>query len=263
MLTSAFTGQIIASGRIFQLCVALSIGILTYVAYNYGKQGRTWEIRQLEALEAIYDGIGRAAETGRPILMLPGISNLGNPQTLAGLTLFGEISQRSAEIGVEAIASASNTAVITATEAIVRGAYTAAGKPEMYAPGKYVRWFGGDQFAYAVGSAGQIMATKPSVILYAGYFLFDVIVSGDTGSRVGAVQIGGTLGSMEMISMMCDYIFIGEELYAASAAITQDKMSMATIAGQDWIKILAVGLMVLGALVKMAGSDAILNLMGM
>lgn len=263
MLTSAFTGQIIASGRIFQLCFALSIGILTYVAYNYGKQGKTWEIRQLEALEAIYDGIGRAAETGRPILMLPGISNLGNPQTLAGLTLFGEISQRSAEIGVEAIASASNTAVITATEAIVRGAYTAAGKPEMYAPGKYVRWFGGDQFAYAVGSAGQIMATKPSVILYAGYFLFDVIVSGDTGSRVDAVQIGGTLGSMEMISMMCDYIFIGEELYAASAAITQDPMSMATIAGQDWVKILAVGLMVLGVLVKMAGSDAILNLMGM
>ncbi len=263
MLTSAFTGQIIASGRIFQLCLALSIGILTYVAYNYGKQGKTWEIRQLEALEAIYDGIGRAAETGRPILMLPGISNLGNPQTLAGLTLFGEISQRSAEIGVEAIASASNTAVITATEAIVRGAYTAAGKPEMYAPGKYVRWFGGDQFAYAVGSAGQIMATKPSVILYAGYFLFDVIVSGDTGSRVDAIQIGGTLGSMEMISMMCDYIFIGEELYAASAAITQDNMSMATIAGQDWVKILAVGLMVLGVLVKMAGSDAILNLMGM
>ncbi|MCK4787204.1 MAG: hypothetical protein KAV87_25820 [Desulfobacteraceae bacterium] len=263
MLTSAFTGQIIASGRIFQLCLALSIGILTYTAYHYGKQGRTWEIRQLEALEAIYDGIGRAAETGRPILMLPGISNLGNPQTLAGLTLFGEISQRSAEIGVEAIASASNTAVITATEAIVRGAYTAAGKPEMYAPGKYVRWFGGDQFAYAVGSAGQIMATKPSVILYAGYFLFDVIVSGDTGSRVDAIQIGGTLGSMEMISMMCDYIFIGEELYAASAAITQDKMSMATIAGQDWVKLLAVGLMVLGVLAKMAGSNAILNLMGM
>lgn len=263
MLTSAFTGQIIASGKVFQLLWALTLGILTYVAYNYGKQGRTWEIRTLEALEAIYDGIGRAAETGRPILMLPGISNLGNPQTLAGLTLFGEISQRSAEIGVEAIASASNTAVITATEAIVRGAYTAAGKPEMYAPGKYVRWFGGDQFAYAVGSAGQIMATKPSVILYAGYFLFDVIVSGDMGSRVDAVQIGGTLGSMEMVSMMCDHIFIGEELYAASAAITQDNMSMATIAGQDWIKILAVGLMVLGVLVTMAGSDAILNLLGM
>jgi hypothetical protein len=182
---------------------------------------------------------------------------------LAGLTIFGEISQRSAEIGTEAIASASDTAVITATEAIVRSAYTAAGKPDLYSPGKYVRWFGADQFSYAVGSAGQILATKPAVVIYAGYFLFDVIVSGDTGSRVGAVQIGGTLGSLEMISMMCDHIFIGEEIYAASAAITRDNMSIATIAGQDWVKILAILLMSLGVIVTMAGSNAILNIMKM
>lgn len=262
MLTSAFTGQIIVPGKLFQLFLVLLLGLLTYIAYYYGKQGRIWEIRTLDALEAIYEGIGRAGETGKPILMLPGISNLGNPQTLAGLTLFGEISQRSAEIGVDAIASASNTAVITATEAIVRSSYYAAGKPELYSPGKYVRWFGGDQFAYAVGAAGQILQAEPSVILYAGYFLFDVIVSGDAGARKGAIQIGGTLGSLEMISMMCDYIFIGEELYAASAAITKDEMSIATIAGQDWVKLVAILLMIVGVIVTMAGSNAILNLMG-
>jgi len=262
-LTSAFTGQIIVTGKMFQFFWAVLMGVLTYIAYYYGKQGRRWEIRTLDALEAIYEGIGRAGETGKPILMLPGISDLGNPQTLAGLTLFGEISQRSAEIGVEAIASASDAAVITATEAVVRSAYTSAGKPDLYSPGKYVRWFGGDQFVYAFGCAGQILATEPSVILYAGYFLFDVIVSGDTGSRVGAVQIGGTLGSLEMMSMMCDYLFIGEELYAASAAITKDDMAVATIAGQDWIKLVAILLMVLGVIVTMSGSNAILNLMRM
>lgn len=263
MSMTPVTGQLVVSGKLFELVFLVIVGLFTYVAYYLGKQGRTWEIRALDALEAAYEGIGRAAETGRPILMLPGISDLGNPQTLAGLTMFGEISQRSAEIGVEAIASASNTAVITATEAIVRSSYTAAGKPELYSPGKYVRWFGGDQFAYAVGAAGQILATKPSVILYVGYFLFDVIVSGDAGARVGAVQIGGTLGSLNMIAMMCDYMLIGEELYAASASISKDEMSIATLAGQDWIKILAILIMIVGAIMMAAGSDAILKLLEM
>jgi hypothetical protein len=66
-----------------------------------------------------------------------------------------------------------------------------------------------------------------------------------------------------MISMMCDHIFIGEEIYAASAAITRDNMSIATIAGQDWVKILAILLMSLGVIVTMAGSNAILNIMKM
>lgn len=262
-IISSVVGQLVAQGRGFQLAMVVITGILTYIAYYLGKEGKVWEIRPLEALEATYEGIGRAAEMGRPIMMLPGISDLGNPQTLAGLTLFGEVSQTSAEIGVEAIASASDSSVITAVEAIVRSSYTAAGKPELYSPGKYVRWFGGDQFAYAVGAAGHILADKPAVVLYVGYFLFDVIVSGDTGARVGSIQIGGTLGSMNMIAMMCDYIFIGEEIFAAAASITRDREAIATIAGQDWVKLLALLVMVIGVILMAAGSNVISKLMGM
>ena len=247
----------------FQLFFLLLTGVLTYVSYNLGKQGKTWEIRPLEGLEATFEGIGRAAEMGRPMMVLPGISNLGNPQTLAGLTILGEVAQQAAEIGIKPITSASNTSVVTAMEAIVRNAYTAAGRPELYSPGVYVQWFGGDQFAYAVGAAGQIMAEEPAVIVYCGYFLFDVIVDGETGQRVGAVQIGGTIGSMNMVALFCDYLLIGEELYAASAAITRDPMAIATLVGQDWIKLTTIAIMVVGTLLSLAGSDAIVTLLGM
>lgn len=254
--------QIIQTGRAFQLVFLIIIGILGYVSYYFGKQGKMWEIRPLEGLEATYEGIGRSAEMGRPMMVLPGISDLGNPQTLAGLTVLGEVAQQSAEIGVTAITSASNPGVITAEEAIIRSSYTTAGKPELYSPGKYVRWFGGDQFAYAVGAAGQILAEKPSVIVYMGYFLFDVIVDGETGNRVGAVQIGGTLGSMDMVAMFCDSILIGEELYAASASITRDKIAIATIAGQDWIKLIVLGIMIIGSLLAIAGSKVVWQILG-
>jgi hypothetical protein len=262
MIVTTTVEQFVRANRSFQLAFLILIGLLTYIAYYLGKQGRTWDIRPLEGLEATYEGIGRSAEMGRPMMVLPGISNLGNPQTLAGLTVLGEVAQQGAEIGIDTITSASSTAVVTAMEAIIRSSYTSAGKPELYSPGKYVRWYGGDQFAYAVGAAGQILAEKPAVVVYVGYFLFDVIVDGETGNRIGAVQIGGTLGSMNMIAMFCDYLLIGEELFAASASITREKMAIATLAGQDWIKVVAIVLMIVGALLKMAGVDAIYKLMG-
>jgi len=259
---SSVVTQIIRTGRAFQLVFLIIMGILTYIAYRLGRGGREWTIRPLEGLDATYEGIGRSAEMGRPMMVLPGISDLGNPQTLAGMTVLGEVAQQGAEIGIDTVTSASNTAVITAMEALVRSTYTSVGKPELYAPGKYVQWFGGDQFSYAVGAAGQILEQKPAVIVYVGYFLFDVIVDGETGSRIGAVQIGGTLGSMNLVAMFCEHILIGEELYAAAAAITRDKVAIATIAGQDWIKLLTILIMVVGVILMAAGSDAVAQLLG-
>jgi len=256
-------GQFLRTGRSFQLLLVFVLGILITVSYFLGRRGKLWEIRPLEALEAIWEGVGRCAEMGRPVMILPGISGLGSPETLAGLTIFGEVAQRSAEIGVTPISSASSSEVILASEAIIRSAFTSAGKPELYATGKYVRWFGGDQFSYAVGAAGQVIADKPGMCLQIGYFLFDVIVAAETGSRVGSIQIGGTLGSLNMLAMFCDYVFIGEEIYAASASISRDKMATATIAGQDWVKLIVIVLLIVGAILGLAGNTDLYKLMGM
>jgi len=240
----------------------LALAVMIYVAYYFAKRGKEWEIRRLEALDAVWEGVGRCAEMGRPVMILPGIGSLGDASTIAGLTVFGEVAQRSAEIGVTPIASASDATVITASEAIIRSAFTTAGKPELYSPGKYVRWFGADQFSYAVGAAGQILAEKPGMCLQLGYYLFDVVVAAETGKRIGSTQIGGTLGSLNLLAMFCDYVFIGEELFAASARISRDKIAIGTLAGQDWVKLIAIVLMIVGVIVGVAGYKDIYNLMG-
>jgi hypothetical protein len=236
---------------------------VTYVYYTYGKKGKEYTIRPLEGLEAIWEGIGRCAEMQRPAMTLLGLGNLGNPQTLAGLTIMGEVAQRSAEIGVVPLTCSSNTQTIAASEGVFRSAFAAVGKADLYSPGKYVRWFGGDQFAYATGAVGQVIGEKPGLIVHAGNFLFDAIPVMETGARIGAVQVGGTLGSMDIIALYCDYVLISEELYAASASITGNKIAIATLAGEDWIKIISLCIMILGLLFTAAGSNMILNLIGM
>ena len=255
--------QIMRSGRTFQCLFLIIVWGLGYLAYYYGKKGRVYSIRPLEALEAIYEGIGRAAEMGRPVMVLPGIGGLGGSETLAGLNVLGEVAKRGVEIGVDVYTSSASAQVIAFSEAVVRRAYESAERAESYMPGENVRWFGGDQFSYAVGTAGHILDTKPATVILLGSFLYDVIVSMETGTRVGAQIIGGCIGALGEMAMFADYILIGEEEFAASAMISQDREVISTLAGQDWIKLVCVGLILVGVILVMAGNNAMVNLMGM
>jgi hypothetical protein len=249
-------------GRQFELVFLIFVAVLAYVSYYLGKRGRVPEIRPIEALDAIYEGIGRCAEMGRPIMILPGLGGLTSTPTLSGLTLFGDVAQRGAEIGVDTYLSASSTDVIAFSEAIVKNAYDRAGKSERYVPGEYVRWFGGDQYAYAVGTAGQILAIKPGMLILMGYFMSDVVVSMETGSRVGAQLIGGCLDALPEMSVFSDFLMIGEEIFAASAMISKNNMVIGTLAGQDWLKLISVVLMIAGVILMMANNRILLNIMG-
>lgn len=263
-IMTSVVGEIIRTGRVAQFAFLALLAIFTSYAYSLGRKGRTWDIRPLEGLDAIDEGIGRAAEMGRPILLLPGISGLNNAQTMAGLTMYGEVTERAAKIGLDTHTIMTSTQAVTAAEAIARDAFVRAGKPEMYSPGKYVRWFGGGQFVYAVGAAGHIMEMKPALLIYMGYFLADVIVTAETGARIGAVSIGSTTdqSATPLMGMFCDYMLIGEEMYAASAEITRNPLAIATLAGEDWMKLILLVLMVIGVLANMASNNFVWQLLG-
>lgn len=255
-------GQLIVTGKIFQLFFLIAIAVVSYIAAKYAERGRRWAIRPLEGLEAIYEGIGRSAEMGKPIMALPGMYGLGDPAELAGLTVLGEVSQRAAELGIEPLTSASLPEVLVAEEAIIRSSYEAAGKSELYTPGKFVRWYGNDQFSYAMGTAGLIIAEKPGLICHTGSYLWDVIIVAETGARMGAVQVGGGT-AMPSLALFCDYLLITEELYAASAQISKDEKAIATIAGQDWVKLGMLLTIIIGSLLMWAGSDVIYQILRM
>jgi hypothetical protein len=85
----------------------------------------------------------------------------------------------------------------------------------------------------------------------------------ETGARVGAIQVGGLSGSAYSVPMalFADFLAIGAEMYAIGATISQDERSIATLAAEDWIKAIILGLAVIGIITNAAGIDAILSLM--
>jgi len=63
------------------------------------------------------------------------------------------------------------------------------------------------------------------------------------------------------MAMCCDYIVMGEEIYAVTAAITEDKYQIATIASQDWFKSLLIVLLLGGVLLTVAGLQSLISFM--
>ena len=45
----------------------------------------------------------------------------------------------------------------------------------------------------------------------------------------------------------CDYTLIGEEFYAASAYLSRESMLLGSVKGQDWVKSLVIGWLVVTA----------------
>ncbi|HDI53003.1 MAG TPA: hypothetical protein ENF89_02500, partial [Candidatus Bathyarchaeota archaeon] len=65
---------IIVEGRGMALVVLLLSYILFYVFMYLGRKGREIPVRTLPPMAAIPEGIGRAAEMGRPVMFTPGIA---------------------------------------------------------------------------------------------------------------------------------------------------------------------------------------------
>ena len=67
------------------LLVVFSLSVLYYI--SRAKGGSDLFIRKLPGLEAIDEAVGRATEMGRSVLYIPGIQDLDDIQTIAGLSI--------------------------------------------------------------------------------------------------------------------------------------------------------------------------------
>ena len=89
---------------------------------------------------------------------------------------------------------------------------------------------------------------RPAAIFYMGNFLAEALMLAETGHATGAIQIAGSASASQLPFFVaaCDYTLLGEELYAASAYLSQDPLQIGSLKGQDAAKALIMGLIILG-----------------
>jgi hypothetical protein len=248
------------SKRINVLIGVLITGLLVGAFIIYGKKGGKLYTRPIAGLNAIDEAIGRATEMGKPILYSSGRGKMERPATIASMNILGSVVEKVAEYNTPLIFPNNDPVVMAVAQEVAYEAYTRAGHPDNYNPDN-IFFVTDSQFGYAAAVDGIMLRQRPATNLLLGTFEAESLILAETGNSIGAIQIAGTDSSIQMsfFVVACDYVLIGEELFAASGYLSQNAQVLGSLKGSDYSKLIIVLIMLIGVVLIIFGSDILLN----
>ena len=81
--------------RFLAVIVVLFCGSVIYWIHR-ARSGGEIKVRPIAGLEAVDEAVGRATEMGRACLFVPGISDMNEVQTIAGMTILARVANTAA-----------------------------------------------------------------------------------------------------------------------------------------------------------------------
>lgn len=249
------TRQSFLGVRAWFAAMLLGLGVTIAACIVAARGGMRVHVRRIAGLEAIDEAVGRATEMGRPVLFIPGIQDMDNVQTVAGVTILGRVAKVAAEYDANIEVPTARSIVMTACRDVVQSAYYEAGRPEAYNP-DHIRYITDEQFGFAAYVAGRMMREKPATCVYMGQFFAESLLLSENGNSIGAIQIAGTAETSQLPFFVaaCDYTLIGEELFAASAYLSREPTQLGSLLGQDVNKAFTFALVIIGVALATAGA---------
>ena len=226
------------------------IAMSSTLMYNvrYAQRGGEFYLRPIPGLQAVEEAVGRSTEMGRPILYVPGIQDMDQVETVAGLIVLGHVAKMTARYETSLNVPVSRSIVMKAAREACRESYMMEGRPDMFNE-DMVHYLTDDQFAYAAGVNGIMVREKPAACMYMGKFYAESLILAETGNSIGAIQIAGTASQAQIPFFVtaCDYTLIGEEFFAASAYLSKKPELIGGVRGQDMIKIAVIVTIIISA----------------
>jgi hypothetical protein len=225
--------------NLFIIAMLLVDAIVVYV--YLANKGTEMKIRKIAGIDAVEEAVGRATEMGKSVLFVPGIQDMDDVQTIAGMTILGSIARLTAEYETRLDVPVSKSLVLAVGRETVREAYYAVGRPDLYTD-NIVHYITDEQFGYVAALDGIMVRDRPATCIYMGAFFAESLILSETGNSVGAIQVAGTAMATQIpfFFVACDYTLIGEELFAAQAYLSKDLRLIGSLKGQDVGKIIAM-----------------------
>jgi hypothetical protein len=233
-----------------QFLAILLFSVIVYVMIQRARAGAPMrQIHPLPGLDALDEAIGRATEMGRPVLYVPGIGDVTDPQTISSYPIFARVANQCARYDTRLIEVNVDPIVYAVFDAIAQESYLEAGRPDAYNPDD-IRFLAFSQFSFA-GGVWQVMEKeKPAANILWGDFYAECIMIIEVGALLDAVQIGANANTAEIPFFVagCDYALMAEEMYAASAYLSKEPVLTGTVVGEDIYKFIMFAVIIVGAL---------------
>jgi len=192
---------------------------------------------------------------GRPVHYTFGSGDL-DTNVLASFDVLRYTAEKCADLGADIIVTNFLPEVQPMTEELVKQAFIGKGKGPDYKPDN-VRYLSNNQNSYVAAIYGIFVRERPAANLMLGPFYAESMLISEVGQQIGAIQIGGTGRTIQVPFFVatCDYTLIGEELFAAGAYISRNPMQLSALMAEEVGKYLAVGLIIIGVILRAAGSN--------
>lgn len=250
----------------------VAISIVTYWVMWQVDRGRKFFVRRIPGLDVLDEAIERTTELGGVVNSNIGdmadLSGVYVGQTIAGLEVLGYVAKKCAKLRTKLLCSifgrsGSGGDMIAVQTEILHDSYAAEGREEDFSATQ-VRYLGGDFQAYENGIFDFYVREKVTTNVYIGAW------AGKGGGQpqyiakaLGITNITGTvrLLALPQLAMSSDYFFIGEEIFAAGAELSQDPATTGTVALSDYFKYIALAILIIGNIALWAGSDIIKRLL--
>jgi hypothetical protein len=228
------------------LVILLIAGLLLYRELKRVGGGYQHFIRRIPGVDAVEGAVGRCAELGRPVVFTTALTEIG-PVLYACLGVLHAVARKVAQYKLKLIVPQYSPEAMALVEDTVREAYQDVGRGSSFDPDG-IKFLSSEQFAFASGYMGLVHRENAGAAFMFGAFAAEALVLAEAGQQVGAQQVAASV-SPEQIAFFictCDYTLIGEELFGASAYLSREPVQVATLAAQDRLKLLFLGVIVVG-----------------
>jgi len=230
--------------------IVIMIGTLIYYI-RMADRGEKIFLRTIPGLKAIEEAVGRSTEMGKEVLYVPGIMDMDQVETVAGVIILGYVAHMTSRYETPLNVPVSRAIVMKAGREACKESYLLEGRPDLFHD-DMVHYLSDDQFAYAAGVNGIMNREEPAACLYMGKFYAESLILAETGNSIGAIQIAGTASPAQIPFFVtaCDYTLIGEEFFAASAYLSQKPELIGGVKGQDVLKVVIISVIILATIFR-------------
>lgn len=241
------------------LLLGLALGLMIYFMIDEFNRspGGTRRLRDIPAFHRFRRAVGLSVESGKRLhisLGRGGITELPGGATFEGLTIL-ECCTRAASISDRPpVATSGDSITAVLSQDTLHAGYASLGAERRYTPTNG-RLSGLTPLSYAAGVMPDIHDEQVSASVFAGHFGSEVGLLIEAGERTRGLTVAGSdsLSAQAVLYAAAQEPLVGEELYAGGAYLGAGAAHIASLRMQDILRWVVIGLILLGAILKLVG----------
>jgi hypothetical protein len=258
--------MVLAQEKVSALVLLILFCAFIYYWMDRSKKGKAPFIRRIPALDAIDEGVGRAAELGRPCIWSPGqagsMTGSYSGPILTSISIMGYILEKCIEKGVPLISVLVAPEDFAYVSELQLEKYKAVGKTEEFNPDNVIY---APIPSYKIGVLNAITEKDCATTFWIGNHWSTAPIFSEGGAIHGCFQVAWTMdmSNTPYFVMGADYVMISDEGYSAAAYLSDDPELQGGFKGQDWAKYVILIILLLGSALLAAGNSIMLDILGM